>query len=225
MLTLKHPYIAVEKDGIISYGGSQTWSDGKVMRRCGCGVIGSLDILIYLSKYHSDCRSDEFPDELLWDIIRQDVYDKYSHRLSRRYMPLMPPVGMNGLTLVLGLNMFFRRYKMPVYARWGVRRSELWTSIEKMLSEDIPVILSIGPNFPRVWQKSKTALYERQHDDQPRRAVSTRSHFLTVTGIDDVWLQVSSWGRRFYISRGEYEEYVCQHSNGILSSIVFIGRK
>lgn len=225
MLTLKHPYIAVEKDGIISYGGSQTWSDGKVMRRCGCGVIGSMDILIYLSKYHSDCRSGDFPDELLWDVIREEVYDKYSHRLSRRYMPLMPPVGMNGITLVLGLNLFFRRYKMPVYARWGVRRSELWNNIENMLSEDIPVILSIGPNFPRVWQKNKAALYEKHYDDHPHKAASTHSHFLTVTGIDDEWLQVSSWGRRFYISRREYEEYVSQHSNGILSSIVYIGKK
>lgn len=225
MLTLKHPYIAVEKDGIISYGGSQSWSDGKVMQRCGCGVIGSMDLLIYLSRYHEECRNEDFPDELLWDVIREEVYDNYSHRWSRRYMPLMPPVGMNGLTLVLGLNLLFRRYKMPMSARWGVRRSELWTSIEKMLSEDIPVILSIGPNFPRVWQKSKAVLYEKHHDDHPHMAASTHSHFLTVTGIDDEWLLVSSWGRRFYISRKEYEEYVSQHSNGILSSIVYITKK
>lgn len=225
MLTLKHPYIAVEKDGIISYGGSQSWSAGKVMQRCGCGIIGSMDLLIYLSRYHEECRNEDFPDELLWDVIREEVYDNYSHRWSRRYLPLMPPAGMNGITLVFGLNLLFRRYKMPMSARWGVRRSELWASIEKMLSEDIPVILSIGPNFPRVWQRSKAVLYEKHHDEHPHMAASTHSHFLTVTGIDDEWLQVSSWGRRFYISRREYEEYVSQHSNGILSSIVYIAKK
>lgn len=225
MLTLRYPYVSVEKNGVISYGGSQTWSDSKVMRRCGCGVVGGMDLLIYLSKYHRECRSDVFPDELLWDVIREEEYDKYSKKLSRGYLPLMPPFGMNGLTLVLGLNLCFRRFGMPMRAQWGVRRSELWQSIEKMLSEDIPVILSIGPNFPRVWENNKAALYVKQCDDHPHRAASTHSHFLTVTGIDEDWLQVSSWGRKYYISRGEYEEYVSRYSNGVLSSIVYIDKR
>lgn len=225
MLTLKHPYVAVEKDGIISYGGSQTMSESKVMRRCGCGVVGGIDLLIYLAKYHDECRCEDFPDELLWDIIREEAYDRCSRMISRKYMPVVPPFGMNGLTLVLGLNLLFRRYGMPMSARWGVKRSELWQSIETMLAQDIPVILSIGPNFPRVWQKNKTTLYVRQLDDHPHRAASTHSHFLTVTGIDEEWLRISSWGRKFYISRNEYEEYVSRYSNGVLSSIVYIENK
>ena len=59
-------------------------------------------------------------------------------------------------------------------------------------------------------------------DGMPRAAASTHAHFLTVTGIDGEWLQVSSWGHRFFISRAEYEEYVTHSSNGLLSSIVHI---
>lgn len=225
MLTLKHPYISVEKDGIITYGGSQTRSESKAMRRCGCGVIGGLDLVIYLLKYHDCCRSDIFPPELLWDVIRLDAYDDFAQKLSRSLLPIVPPIGMNGLTLMMGVKLLFRRYNIPMNVRWGVRRSELWNSIEEMLADDIPVILSIGPNFPKVWQKNKTALYKMQGDERPRVAASTHSHFLTVTGLDEEWLQVSSWGSRFYISRTEFEEYVTRHSNGILSSILYVSRK
>ena len=36
--TLKGEYISVLKDGRLSYGGSQRWSDSPVLRGYGCGV-------------------------------------------------------------------------------------------------------------------------------------------------------------------------------------------
>ncbi len=221
MTELKHPYISVEKDGVLSYGGTQTWSESRVIRRCGCGVIGSMDVLIYLSKYNARCGG-VFPAALLGDTVSERDYDEYSRRLCLRYMPVVPPFGMNGLTLAAGLELAFRHYKMPMRARWGVRRSELFGTIEEMLSADIPVILSVGPNFPRVWRKDKATLYVMRSDGLPRAATATHAHFLTVTGIDGEWLQVSSWGHRFFIFRAEYEEYVTHSSNGLLSSIVHI---
>lgn len=46
--TLKGEYISVLKDGRLSYGGSQRWSDSPVLRGYGCGVIAALDLLLYL---------------------------------------------------------------------------------------------------------------------------------------------------------------------------------
>lgn len=222
MTELKHPYISVEKDGKISYGGTQLWSENRVIRRCGCGVIGSSDVLIYLSRYHGDCHSDDFPAALLAETIDELEYDDFSRRLSRSCMPIVPPFGINGPALSAGLDLAFRHYKMPMRARWGVRSGELFGTVEKMLSEDIPVILAVGPNFPRFWQKNKATLYTKRPDGLPNVSASTYAHFLTATGIDDEWLQVSSWGRKYYISREEYTDYVRQNSNFLLSSIVHI---
>ena len=56
---LKNEFISVSKESIISYGGNQTWSENAVIRRCGCGVIGSLDLLLYLSRYHCGGQAPE----------------------------------------------------------------------------------------------------------------------------------------------------------------------
>ena len=54
--TLKGEYISVLKDGRLSYGGSQRWSDSPVLRGSGCGVIAALDLLLYLARQRTDCR-------------------------------------------------------------------------------------------------------------------------------------------------------------------------
>ena len=225
MRELKHPPVCVEHNGTLSYGGCQTWSESPVMSRCGCGVVSSLDLLIYLADHHSECNRADFPDELLFDVVREKVYDAACRKLSRRYLPLMYPFGINGLTLVLGLNLFFVRHGFPYRAFWGVRRRELWDRIDGMLAQDLPVILSIGPNFPRVWEKKNASLYSLRLDGSLHPAAATHSHFLTVTGMDEQWLTVSSWGRKYYISRKEYEDYVSENSNGLFSSIVCIQKK
>lgn len=222
MLCLKNKFISVRHNGAASYGGSQTFSENGAMRRCGCGAVSSADLILYLARYHDDCRIDSLPPELLADVIDERVYDDFSLRLIKKYMPIIPPFGMNGLTLVLGLELFFLRHGIPLRASWGVRRDRLWERISEMLSADIPVILSIGPNFPRVWEKSKASLYKKGTAGELFPACTVNAHFLTVTGMDDDWLQVSSWGKQFYISRKEYEQYVTAHSNGLLCSIVVL---
>lgn len=222
MRELKHPFICISRNGIRSYGGSQMWSESAAMKRCGCGAIGASDVIIYLAKYHGNCSGAGLSEALLADVIPENDYDAFSRKLSLRYMPLIPPFGMNGLTLAAGMELFFLRHKMPYTARWGVPFGRLWDSIDEMLREDIPVILSIGPNFPRVWHKNRAAMYVSASDGRKICTASVKSHFLTVTGSDEEWLQVSSWGRRFYISRTEYEQYVKDNSIGILCNILYI---
>lgn len=225
MTELKHPYISVKRNSEISYGGSQTWSDSRVISRCGCGVIGCADVLVYLSRYHLDCKSNDLPAELLGESIDIEAYNQYLTKLNRMYLPIIPPFGINGIALSVGLELAFRHYKIPMRAHWGVRSGELFKTIDRMLSDDIPVILSVGPNFPRIWQKKNATLYTKRPGELPRASASTHAHFLTVTGIDEEWLRVSSWGRKYYISRAEYADYVRQNSNPLLSSIVNISKE
>ena len=56
---LKNEFISVSKEGLVSYGGNQTWSENAVIRKCGCGVISSLDLLLYLGRHHCGGQAQE----------------------------------------------------------------------------------------------------------------------------------------------------------------------
>ena len=216
---LKNEFISVSKESIISYGGNQTWSENAVIRKCGCGVISSLDLLLYLGRHHC---GDQAPENRP---IPLKEYDRMCMELSRRYLPLLPPFGTNGAALALGVNRVFARYNMPFRASWQLSGSKMMGKVESMLDADIPVILSIGANFPLFWQDNRVNLYSRDSLGRMRRASSAKAHYVTVTGSELNALRISSWGRKYYINKGEYFSYIHQHSNSIISNILMIERR
>ena len=210
MLTLKKTYLQVENGGHLSYGGCQMRSDQAAIRKCGCGPVAALDLLHYLTDAEgcAPLPSAQYNEELRF--------------LCRRYFPLIPNSGINGLMLCIGVNRLFRDRGLPYRTVWAASGEKLWERIREMLEHDLPVILSVGPNFPAVWEKEKLRFYIRHPNGCFRPAVSTRSHYISVTGMDDDWLRISSWGREYYISRREYEEYVRRHSAYLFSNILYI---
>ena len=120
------------------------------------------------------------------------------------------------------MNLFFRAYKYPLRAQWGVRYSDLWRSIETMVDADLPAIIAVGPNMPRFWQNNRLGLYTRLPDGGYKRIGAVKAHYMSVTAIDSEWLTVSSWGRRYCISRAEYDAYTRAYSNGLLCNIAYI---
>lgn len=216
---LKNEFISVSKEGLVSYGGNQVWSENAVIRKCGCGVISSLDLLLYLGRHHCGDQAPETRPIPLKD------YDRMCVELSRRYIPLLPPFGTNGAALALGLNRVFSRYNMPFRASWQLSGSKMMSKVENMLDADIPVILSIGANFPLFWQDNRVNLYSRDSLGRMRRVSSARAHYVTVTGSELNDLRISSWGREYYINKGEYFSYIHQHSNSIISNILMIERR
>ena len=224
-LLLRDKITAVSCGTRRSYGGSQMLSDSKTMRDVGCGVVAALDLIIYLCRYHPGCSSS-FIGPLSADRpFEREEYDALAMKLSRRFLPLIPGFGINGIALAAGLDVFFRKYSMPFRATWGVRRSALWSEIERMLSQNIPVIISVGPNFPLFWKKSGLKLYSPAQDGELRAACTTVAHYVTVTGMDERYLRISSWGREYYIDRAEYAEYVSKRSSAIVSNIVLVRRR
>lgn len=222
MPELKHDYPKVKNADRISYGGSQTWADSKSIERCGCGLVASADLLLYLHRWHFD--GDAAPEiSASWPIERGQ-YEKLMKRLER-YMPIIPPFGMTGFGLAIGLNLYFARYKMPYRIRWGVPAEKLWQRIEEMLSKDIPVILAIGPNFPIIWQKNRVPFYIRTQGGEYVKQSSAKSHYVSVTGMDGEYLRISSWGRMYYVRRSEYEEYAKAHSNYLVTNIGYVTKK
>ena len=221
MIELKHPLCAVAYPEGISFGGSQMHGSDKNMIRCGCGIVAAQEVLIYLTKYHA-CPGQE----LLGDVIGPPVispreYNRVLDSLCARYMHLIPSFGINGVSLVAGMNSVFRRYGFPYRGQWKIASRSFYPSMEDMLRRDIPVIISVGPNFPAVWGRRTVQLSpERNSRGIPSQGIN--AHYMIATGLDENCIYVSSWGRRYYIDRREYDEYVRRISSSIVSNLVYI---
>ncbi len=224
MIRLKYPYISVQYQDGLSYGGSQRMSESKILKSSGCGVVAALDLLLYLTKSRSIHVDSKLKALSLFDAIPWKKYNHMLSRLCRSYFPVIPYHGMNGLGLMAGMQMFFLKNKMPYSCHWCISDRDLWKKVYQMLDEDIPVIMSVGPNFPLIWKKGKAILYIKNDKGNYTPASSVKAHFITITGIDDNWIEISSWGKRFYINRRNYEEYVSKYSAPLVSNILYVKR-
>lgn len=225
MLALQYPYVSILSNGVLSYGGNQQSADSSMIGKCGCGIIAATDTLLYLSRYHLREPAPAFRGlEERFPLPARQYYDCIA-AMRRDYFPLIPHVGINGLMLMTGMEKFFRENAMPYRARWSVRRSDMWKKMEQMLREDIPVIMSVGPNFPVFWGNRRACLYRPQENGELKPSARIKAHYFTVTGMDDKWLTVSSWGKRYYLNRAEFERYVKEHSAPLVSNILYITKK
>ena len=225
MLELQHPYILVDVHGRLSYGGGQQLSKNPMIRRCGCGVVAATDLLLYLTRWHSHGAVDYFAGLLTDEAVPLPVYDALLRNLSRREFPMIPYAGINGVMLMAGMQLFFRRHGMPYTTRWCMAPGRLWERIEDMLSADIPVIMSVGPNFPLIWGDKRVRFYAHAPAGGYIPASGAKAHYFTVTGLDGEWLRISSWGCCYYLSRREFEEYARHASTTIASNVLLVRRK
>lgn len=222
---LRHPYFSIKTQTDHSFGGSQTWSSSRIMRKYGCGVVGMADVLLYMGLHQTSCETD-----LLYGMLREDGflsyprYERYLMKMRRRYLSVIPGFGVPGFFLPLAMNRYFRHYRIELRASWCVRPGKILPRIEEMLRQDMPVILSIGPNFPLVWGRHKVTLYRKENGEY-LPAVETKAHFVVVTGMMDGYLQISSWGKEYYLSWAEYQKYMKKHSTCLTSNICRIQAK
>ena len=225
MLSLQHPYTSIALPHGKSYGGGQQHSRDAMLRRCGCGVVAAADLLLYLTRWHSHGAVDYFAGLLTDEPVPLSVYDTLLRDLNRREFPMIPYAGINGVMLMAGMQLFFRRHGMPYTARWCMAPGGLWERIEEMLREDIPVIMSVGPNFPLIWRNKRVRFYAQTPAGGYVPASQAKAHYFTVTGLDGEWLRISSWGRCYYLNRWEFEEYAAHSSTTITSNVLLVERK
>ena len=225
MIGLKHPYISVALSSGESFGGGQQFSKDAMIQRCGCGVIAAADALLYLSRWHSHGAVDYFAGLLENKPIPLSVYDNCIRSLNRSYFPMIPYAGINGVMLMAGMELFFQRHGMPYTACWCFAPGKVWGRIEEMLRADIPVIMSVGPNFPLIWGNRRVRFFVRSPVGNYIPASGARAHYFTVTGLDEDWLSISSWGKPYYLRREEFEEYVRRYSPGVTSNVLLIKQK
>ena len=218
MIELKKQYITVAAGQLpegFSFGGSQMWFQEKSISRCGCGVVAAYDLLLYMTQRYGDqCLN----------ALSRDAYTAELKKIQKKYFPLLYPFGLTGIQLAVGINRLFHDRALPYHASWSITGKKLFSRIQDMLLKDIPVILSIGPNFPFFWEKHTLSLYRKDRGVY-RKANEVKGHYITVVGIDDVWLKVSSWGRLYYIRLEEYQDYTSRSSSSITSNILQIQKK
>ena len=219
---LRHPFMEVEGDGQTTSGGSQRRGRPEHMRRWGCGVFGAADFLFYMSLYHRGYKVGLFADAPADGHVTLDWYNDRIDRLRRGYLPVLPHHGINGLGLAMGLNAYFRKYDLPLRARWGVLPKNFWQEIDHQLQMDRPVIISVGNNFPKVWEKNKLNFYSDPDYTIGKPIARTMAHYVTVTGSDPEWLRISSWGKQYYINKAEYCAFIDQYSSHVLSNMLYI---
>lgn len=225
------------RNSIVSYGGAQRWfhnlegKHNKTIAELGCGLISGADILLYLSKSNSKYDTEE-TDKVTYigggGYIEYESYMKYLSDMEWDYFYINNHIGILGTAIATNINLYSVVYHLDLDAYWCMSKSFVLPRIKEMLRNDIPVTLSIGPD-----KKHKVNLYvpgEDKYSFIPPREYATEvgDHYVTVTGliIDDIknetWLEVSSWGRHYYINYEEYMYFVDNYSNSVFSNIVYI---
>ena len=246
MTSLRNPYVSI--DG--SFGGNQGWMEkaegtrkGKVLKNYGCGLIAASDILMYMMGG-------------MEHVIKQSgervplTYKNYIITMERKYFHILPVLGISGVLLAWNLNMYFLLHKKEIKARtgssyrahWFVLPGQMLSRIKEMISNDIPVLIAIGPGM---FRKNKVNLYNKSTDGNGRTifkpVTKTKDHYVTITGIietskgdkvdqadvDDgiVMLEISSWGRKYYVNYNEYVNYVKKNDNWYFSNMLYIKKK
>lgn len=203
----KEASLLIETERRLAYGGNQSWFPKKYLKRSGCGVSSGANVLLYLLGKRQ---------------LSKVQYIDFCESLWKSYLPVIPYFGMNGVMLMAGINCYFRKHQMPYRAYWRISGRKMFARIDQMLSKDIPVILSVGPNVPKIWKKESLTLYQKDTKGQYLPTSKARAHFVTITGREGRWLILSSWGKRYAIDQREWEDYVREHSCQVLSNILEI---
>ena len=201
-------------DGETSYyGGAQAWLPTKNSRRGGCGPIALTNML--LSMEAADGRRS-------FELSRKEFLEAEQKMAGQIW--IVPRFGVNGLALARRFNIYCRSHGLPFKARWGTRPSRIEPEITRMLEENVPVLLGIGPTFPLYFSKTKLTFY-RKTGETYTPAVTTKAHFVTVTELAPGWMTISSWGRQYYIKLEEFYHFMCRKSIPLITNILIVKRK
>jgi hypothetical protein len=258
MIELSNPdYVPVIKDSATFYGGSQMWfpenrwySKDYVLHNYGCGTIATADMFLYLALQDPSLQSPETESAFQGaNQIKYENYDPYVRKINDQYTKTMRFIAVLGPKIASAINSYSKDYGLGYQAfwKWSLTYYDMYEMMEEMLEQNIPVILSIGPNTPNIWGKKGIPFYERkeieyQENDETSskgskpyyykvRQQAVNSHYVTVTAIikDDVagriMLRISSWGKQYYINYEEYRDYVENVSGTFTSSIVQVKKE
>jgi len=254
-------YVPILKDSTVYYGGSQMWfpdnnkkSKDYIIHHYGCGTIATADLFLYLAIKSASYRTGVTESVLQGtDSAYYLDYMSYIRKINTYYTKTKRYIAVLGPRIAYAFNSYARTYRFNLRARWKLTLTyyDMLEHIEEMLSGDIPVILSIGPNTPLLWKNDGIGFYVRESVDNQTNNADDKillpapdlycyhtvknkihSHYVTVTGIyrnveknspgEKILLRISSWGKKYYINYDEYRDYIDKSGGTFTSSMVYI---
>ncbi len=245
IIELQHPdYVPVQYKGTQSFGGNQCWfskehflSREYTIHKWGCGTVAMGDLFLYLARSNQRWNT---PATSLTRINRPVVdvedYKIYLGFIHNHFAPVIPGSGMTGFALAGAVRHYALWYQIPVRIAWRgfLNDEEMLQVMRRMLKNDLPVILSIGPNMPLVFMRKGITLYTKSKTEDNNKlehyAVSKKNvhkHFITVTGIvglknKQIMLKISSWGQEYYINYQELRDYINSTGDRLTSSLLYL---
>ncbi len=200
-------YVGVQTTEGISYGGNQRWfaknKATSTLADYGCGLVALGDFFLMAArKYPAAVRQPPFA---------QAVYLRYLHAFGRKYLTIFPYIGSNAWQIWRAAYRCAKNHGLPFRIHWGTSLRKMPLQMASMLREGLPVPFCVGPNLNPFLPRQKVSLYQLQ-DDRLQKTGAVRAHYMNLTGLyqdgqKNLYLQVSSWGKCYYISWKEYTAY------------------
>lgn len=229
-----------------SYGGSQMWfyddtrkeePDKKatdyIVQTFGCGLIAISDVLLYLAQ-SDEAYQTKRTNQVLFNengTYNYESYLNYVYGINKSYLRIINNYGSNKTLLTTGLGAYSMCNNLGLTVQWCSSKKRMLPRIIDMLEQDIPVPLCISYNE----KGGGVHFYDwRPTESEPfyfgvKNYKSTvEGHFVVVTGLltdkvkNQTILEISSWGRRYYVNYDEFLEYVNNYSNYVESGIAYI---
>ncbi|MDF2485029.1 MAG: hypothetical protein K0R46_1197 [Herbinix sp.] len=174
-IELSHPeYVPIVKENSIYYGGSQMWFSDKpryskdyILHNYGCGTIATADLFLYLALQKKSYRTAVTALAMNEDEIRYTDYLSYLRTIHDKYTKTLPVLAVLGPAIASAINSYSNNFGLGYKAVWKLTLNyyDMYDLIEEMLWKDLPVILSIGPNTPKLWGKKGVPFYELKEID------------------------------------------------------------
>lgn len=172
---LDYNYVPVIKESDTYYGGCQMWfsnehwsSKDYIINKYGCGTIATADFFLYLALQNNSLKTPETEIATRGsDQVLYENYDLYVRKINSQYTKTKRIIAVLGNTIASVINKYSDFYGFGYQAFWKLKLTyyDMLDMMEEMLSQDIPVILSIGPNTPNIWGKKGVPFYQIREID------------------------------------------------------------
>lgn len=235
---LNHDYVSINKDGNYSYGGNQGWfkEENDLIENSGCGLIAAADTLLYMSnnKRYKTAATDIVTCED--GIITLQSYKNYIEYMEYVYFSLVNAPGgivdgIDGARMSQNIDAYGRQYALDINAKWCISKKKILVRAKEMIENDIPVIMSVGPMGEGEGVRLYSAEVYNNRVIIDREEGLLKNHYVIVTAINEdfvnncTWLELSSWGKKYYIEYKQYLDEVEQNGCFFFSNILYIRSK
>ena len=213
-----------------SFGGNQGWfyidKFGNLSRQ-GCGVIAAVDTFLYLSGRY--CNSfEKYSYEVVAFCRNRRLAKLFMKEISfRKYDNISFAIGIIPIQISGFLNKQMKFTGRKMHFKWnGIHgHRDLYFKMKSMISRNIPVIWSLYSHGKQI------KLYVKNPADRfVYSGMDVNNHYVTATAVYEdcskehsKMIEISSWGKKYYIDFDEYLEYVGNSLiNKYCSNILYI---